>query len=108
MKRDGDAVVGEKFEASARFTNPLPIALRKGRFLIEGPGLDEQLKIKLSENVEPGEEAFCTFAMTPKLAGRATIAVKFYSKDLEDVDGFVNFMVKSADPSDDNEVPRDP
>ena len=98
-------MVGEKFEASARFTNPLPIPLKKGKFLIDGPGLDEQLKIKLSENVAPGEEAFCSFALTPKLSGRATIVAKFYSKELEDVDGFVNFMVKQADDSNnENEI----
>ncbi|XP_043275141.1 annulin isoform X2 [Venturia canescens] len=104
IKREDEAMVGKKLEASARFANPLPIALRKGKFLIEGPGLEEQLKIKLSESVQPGEEAFCTFSMTPRLPGRATIAAKFYSKELEDVDGFVNFMVKPDDPTLDNEI----
>lgn len=80
--------------AKASFTNPLPIALKKGKFLIEGPGLDEQLKIKLSDNIQPGERATCSFSMTPKLEGRSTIVAKFYSKELDDVDGFVNFMVK--------------
>lgn len=89
-----DPIVGELLEATARFTNPIPIALKRGKFLIEGPGLKEQLKLKLTEDVEVGGEAACRFTMTPVFEGRATIAAKFYSKELDDVDGFINFMVK--------------
>lgn len=91
----GVPIVGEELNATARFKNPLPIPLKKGKFLIEGPGLEEQLKLKLNETVEVGGEASCAFSMVPKLEGRSTIAAKFYSKELEDVDGFINFMVKS-------------
>ncbi|XP_031846608.1 transglutaminase isoform X2 [Nomia melanderi] len=93
---ENDPVVGETLNARARFKNPLPIPLRKCRFLIEGPGLDEQLKLKLSEPVEVDTDAECSFSMVPKFEGRATIAAKFYSKELEDVDGFINFMVKPS------------
>ncbi|KAK9306073.1 hypothetical protein QLX08_003130 [Tetragonisca angustula] len=86
--------VGRTLYATAKFKNPLPIPLRKCRFLIEGPGLEEQLKLKLSEPVEVDAYAECSFSMVPKHEGRATIAAKFYSKELEDVDGFINFMVK--------------
>ncbi|XP_033324173.2 transglutaminase isoform X1 [Megalopta genalis] len=88
--------VGETLHARAKFRNPLPIPLRKCRFLIEGPGLVEQLKLKLAEPVEVDAEAECSFSMVPKFEGRATIAAKFYSRELEDVDGFINFMVKPA------------
>lgn len=92
-----DAIVGQTLNASAKFRNPLPIPLKKGVFLIEGPGLDEQLKLKLSEPVEVDADAECTFSMIPKLEGRARIAAKFYSKELEDVDGHSNnFIIKSA------------
>lgn len=93
---ENEPVVGETLNATARFRNPLPIPLKKCRFLIEGPGLDEQLKMKLSESVEVEADAECSFSMVPKFEGRATIAAKFYSKELEDVDGFINFMVKPA------------
>lgn len=96
QQRRTDAVVNEVLEASATFKNPLPISLKKGQFLIEGPGLDKQLKLKLPSSVQPGDNATCTFSMTPKLDGRSTIAVKFHSKELDDVDGFLNFMVKPA------------
>jgi len=92
-----DAIVGHTLYASAKFRNPLPTPLRKGRFLIEGPGLDEQLKLKLSEPVEVNADAECSFSMMPKLEGRARIVAKFYSRELEDVDGHSNnFIVKSA------------
>ncbi|XP_024939545.1 annulin isoform X2 [Cephus cinctus] len=102
IKFEGDAVVGEKLTATASFINPLPIPLNRGKFIVDGPGLDEQLKIKLSDKVDVAEEARCEFSMVPKLAGRATIAAKFYSKELEDVDGFINLMVKS--PKSENDV----
>lgn len=41
--------VGEPFTVKANLTNPLPVPLRKCQFLIDGPGLGEPLKIKLSE-----------------------------------------------------------
>lgn len=91
---DDDPIVGELLQATARFTNPLPIALKRGKFLVDGPGLKEQMKLKLTADVEVGDEAVCRFAMTPEFEGRATIAAKFYSKELDDVDGFINFMVK--------------
>ncbi|XP_003395644.1 annulin isoform X1 [Bombus terrestris] len=92
---ENEPEVGKTLNATAKFQNPLPIPLKKCRFLIEGPGMDEQLKLKLSDQVEVDAYAECSFSMVPKFEGRATIAAKFYSKELEDVDGFVNFMVKS-------------
>lgn len=50
----------------------------------------------MSDSVEVDADAECSFSMVPKFEGRATIAAKFYSKELEDVDGFINFMVKPA------------
>ncbi|XP_011689029.1 PREDICTED: annulin-like [Wasmannia auropunctata] len=91
-----DAIVGQTLRATAKFRNPLPIPLRKGRFLIEGPGLDEQLKLKLSEDVGVVADAKCSFSMIPKLEGRAIIVAKFYSIELDDVDGYSNFIVKST------------
>ncbi|XP_014213359.1 annulin isoform X2 [Copidosoma floridanum] len=94
IELENEPCAGELLEAVARFTNPLPIPLRRGKFLIEGPGLREQIKLKLTENVEVGAEAVCRFSMYPEYEGRATIAAKFYSKELDDVDGFVNFTVQ--------------
>ncbi|XP_011688934.1 PREDICTED: annulin-like [Wasmannia auropunctata] len=92
-----DAIVGQTLHATAKFRNSLPIPLKNGRFIIEGPGLNEQLKLKLSESVEVDADVKCSFSMIPRLEGRAWIAAKFYSRELEDVDGHSNsFIVKSA------------
>lgn len=98
LQLETNPVVGEVLEAVAKFKNPLPIPLKKGKFVIEGPGLKEQLKLKLLENVEVGADAICKFSMIPEFEGRSTIAVKFASRDLDDVDGFLNFMVKRRMP----------
>lgn len=55
------------------------------------------MKLKLSSEVEQFGEATCAFSMVPPRVGRETIAAKFYSKELDDVDGFINFMVKRDD-----------
>ncbi|XP_043465051.1 annulin-like [Leptopilina heterotoma] len=89
-----DPKVGYELQASAEFSNPLPISLKKGKFIIDGPGLAEQLKLVLSEPVRPGQLAKCFFSMMPNHSGKATIVVKFYSKELSDINGFKEFMVK--------------
>ncbi|XP_014217646.1 annulin [Copidosoma floridanum] len=94
IKLENEPHANELLKVTARFTNPLPIPLRRGKFRIEGPGLREQLKVKLAENVGVGSEAVCRFSMYPEFEGRATIAVKFYSKELDDVDGFIDFVVQ--------------
>ncbi|XP_065095331.1 annulin-like isoform X1 [Ochlerotatus camptorhynchus] len=73
--------------------NPLPIALRKGIFQIEGSGIEKPLIFKHSE-IAVGETISNTFSLTPEFAGRATIAAKFTSKELDDVDGFLAFEAK--------------
>lgn len=88
--------VGYELQATAEFYNPLPIPLKRGKFIIDGPGLSEELKLPLSQSVKSGEIAQCSFSMIPKQSGKATIAAKFYSKELSDVDGFKEFMIKSG------------
>ncbi|XP_067007547.1 annulin [Anabrus simplex] len=94
IKIDGEPIQGEEFSATATLKNPLPIPLKKAQFMIEGPGLASQLKIKLPQTVPVGGEATATFKLTSRFDGRSTIAAKFVSKELDDVDGFLNFMVQ--------------
>jgi len=49
LQLDGEAVQGQEFSASATLKNPLPSSLKKAQFIIEGPGLTSQLKIKLPQ-----------------------------------------------------------
>ncbi|RVE54165.1 hypothetical protein evm_001288 [Chilo suppressalis] len=83
----------KEFTATVKLENPLPIPLKNGKFYIQGPGLDTQLKIELKEPVAPGATATAQFQLTPPWAGRHQISAKFNSKELHDVDGFLSFKV---------------
>uniref|UniRef100_A0A1S4H0X3 protein-glutamine gamma-glutamyltransferase n=1 Tax=Anopheles gambiae TaxID=7165 RepID=A0A1S4H0X3_ANOGA len=71
--------------------NPLPIPLHKGLFHLEGSGIGKPLLFKHAE-IAPGEKVSNTFTMTPPYSGRLTLAAKFTSKELDDVDGFLAFL----------------
>lgn len=83
----------EEIDVIVRLTNPLPIPLRKGLFQLEGPGLESQVLLKIAE-VPVGGTTSATFKYTPPYAGRAALAAKFSSKDLDDVDGFLAYEVE--------------
>ncbi|KAF5293128.1 hypothetical protein FQA39_LY13738 [Lamprigera yunnana] len=74
--------------------NPLPIALRRCEFTIDAPGLDKKLTLKVKDTIPPGGKALVKFKFVPPSVGSQTIAAKFVSPDLEDVDGFLNFVVE--------------
>lgn len=90
---DGKPVSKREFNVTVTVENPLPIPLRKGKFYIQGPGLDKQLKIELDDDVAPGAYATASFKLTPPWAGRHQITAKFNSKEMHDVDGFLSFNV---------------
>jgi transglutaminase 1 len=106
----------KEMKATVSLTNPLPIPLRKGVFNVEGPGIAKTLKLKLSEYVFVFEflcfliscffsdlasqaTGTCSFSFTPHFAGKKTLSAKFTSEELDDVDGFLEFMVKEANPA---------
>ncbi|XP_058452172.1 annulin isoform X1 [Malaya genurostris] len=92
IKLSDTAVSQSPVDVTISLLNPLPIPLRKGIFHVEGSGIAKPLIFKHSE-VEVDEVISNTFSMTPPFAGRATIAAKFTSKELDDVDGFLAFEV---------------
>jgi hypothetical protein len=47
-----------------------------------------------NRSIPTGGEATASFKLTPKFSGRSTIVAKFVSKELDDVDGFLNFMIE--------------
>ncbi|XP_026465258.1 annulin-like [Ctenocephalides felis] len=97
IRLGGLPTTGIPLEVSLRLTNPMPIALKKGVFIVEGTGLEQQLKIKLKQNIEPGQTHIETFNLTPPYSGRSTIVAKFSSKELDDVDGFLAYVVAQND-----------
>jgi len=48
----------------------------------------------LNRSIPSGGEATVSFKLTPKFSGRSTIAAKFVSKELDDVDGFLALMIE--------------
>ncbi|CAG4998459.1 unnamed protein product [Parnassius apollo] len=99
---NGKPTSRQEFEVIVKLENPLPIPLKNGKFYIQGPGLDKQLKIELNENVAPGEFATAQFKLTPPWAGRHQISAKFTSKEIQDIDGFRSFIV--SPPAESNDV----
>lgn len=85
--------LGEQFEVTVSLKNPLPSALSGAKFVIEGAGLGDPHKVAVSGRVAPGQEARAVVKMTAAKAGQRTIAAKFYSKELNDVDGYLNMEV---------------
>lgn len=84
---------GKENTAEITLENPLPVSLRKGEFTVEGPGIEKTLNLKVGYTVPSGSKANSGFKFTPPASGRQTIVVKFTSKEMDDVDGFLNFMV---------------
>uniref|UniRef100_A0A336LKB0 protein-glutamine gamma-glutamyltransferase n=1 Tax=Culicoides sonorensis TaxID=179676 RepID=A0A336LKB0_CULSO len=73
-----------------RLLNPLPLPLHKGVFHIEAPGFEKPLILKMPE-IPVKAMAEGKFDIIPPWSGRHTIFAKFDSKELDDVDGFLNF-----------------
>lgn len=69
------------------------MALNRGKFVIEGAGLGVPYKIALSKPVAIGQDAAVTVKMTAAKAGQKTIVAKFYSDELNDVDGYLTIDV---------------
>ncbi|XP_072936841.1 annulin-like isoform X2 [Epargyreus clarus] len=94
---DSKPVSHKEFTVTVKVENPLPIPLKNGKFYIQGPGLEKQLKIELNENVLPGEFATAQFKLTPPWAGRHQISAKFTSKEIRDIDGFLSLNVTTPE-----------
>lgn len=85
-------IQGQEVLADVELENPLPVPLKKGEFLIDAPGR-KQLIIKIKAAVLDKQKAVAQFKFTPPDAGKQTVAAKFTSKELSDVEGFINFVV---------------
>jgi transglutaminase 1 len=73
--------------------NPLPKELNGAKFVIEGAGLGVPHKVSVSDKVGSGKEARVVVKMTAAKVGQKTVSAKFYSKELNDVDGYINMDV---------------
>lgn len=48
IKIQGETIAHREVDVIIRLTNPLPMPLKKGRFQVEGPGIDNQLLFKVT------------------------------------------------------------
>lgn len=96
IKAHGDVVVGKPQTFTASFQNPLPHKLNRCYFAIEGPGLKQPYYLALKEGVHPRSEAWVDFQLTPATAGPRSVAAKFLSRELHDVEGFLEVLVKGG------------
>ncbi|XP_017060319.2 LOW QUALITY PROTEIN: annulin-like [Drosophila ficusphila] len=89
---EGNLVVHKKSKVIMSLKNPLPIPLRKGVFIVEGPGIKHPLKLKIAE-VPMGGNATADFEYTPPYYGHVAMVAKFSCKELDEVDGYKDFIV---------------
>ncbi|XP_059471130.1 annulin isoform X2 [Neocloeon triangulifer] len=106
FKLGGDVVEGKECTATVSLTNPLPVPLKNGTFSVEGPGIVKTLKLRLPGNLAPQATGSVDFKFSPHFAGKKTLSAKFSSAELDDVDGFLEFMVKEvATPATNGDAP---
>lgn len=86
-------VLGQEMTAKVMVKNPLPTSIKKGKFLIDAPGLGKQLVMNVTDKIRPGQMIIKEFKFVPDQLGRQTINAKFMSKELSDVNGFYYFVV---------------
>ena len=97
FKARKEVPLGETFDVTCTLKNPLPVALNRAKFVVEGAGLGVPHKVALGGPVSIGQEARIVVKMTAAKAGQRTIGVKFYSDELNDVDGFLVMDVTGSD-----------
>ncbi|KAG8198472.1 hypothetical protein JTE90_022202 [Oedothorax gibbosus] len=104
---EGEPVQGEELKVTAKLSNPLPKALRKGYFIIEGSGLGQAVKLRLPNDVAPESVAQVTCKLVPKSSGEKNIVAKFSSRELDDVDGYHVINVKAKPEAEENSKPSE-
>lgn len=85
--------VGREFTLEIRLSNPIRRVLEDCWFSVEGPGLNRPLRIN-SRNIMPGETITNTVRLVPDRSGPRTIVVVFHSRQLIDVVGTRQVIVR--------------
>ncbi|KAK8749209.1 hypothetical protein OTU49_015733 [Cherax quadricarinatus] len=98
VEYEGEMAVNVETKCKAYFTNPLPMVLTKGYFIVQGAGLTKVQVIKVKESVPVGSEAKCEFTVKPTTSGERALNIKFDSQQLEDVDGLTTVQVSETLP----------
>lgn len=96
---DGEICQNQHVTVTASFNNPLPVPLKNGVFVVEGSSLKKSVTQKCRGSVQPKADAKVTCKITPKTPGTKMVVIKFYCKELLDVEGYHVISVKSNDVS---------
>ncbi|XP_014243100.1 annulin-like [Cimex lectularius] len=88
------AIVNEPVTGVAEFLNPLNIPLTNGLIYIQGHFFKEVQKINIGL-VPPKQKITITFQLTALTAGEFSIAAKFISDQLEEVEGFARVIARN-------------
>eukprot|EP00918_Siedleckia_nematoides_P033728 GHVU01073272.1.p1 GENE.GHVU01073272.1~~GHVU01073272.1.p1 ORF type:complete len:769 (-),score=118.27 GHVU01073272.1:951-3257(-) len=91
-----EMTVGQEYDVELSFKNPLPRALTKCEFEVEGSGLQKLQKYKQA-TVGPHAEAKLTVKLKPRRAGQHELIAEFDAKELADVNGSLSILVKRAE-----------
>ncbi|KAM7413886.1 hypothetical protein PAMA_018944 [Pampus argenteus] len=87
-------VVREQATAKISFTNPLPVPLKGGVFIVEGAGLLSATKIHVNGNIGPGQNVSVKLSFSPMRTGVRKLVVHFDSDRLRDVKGATTVIVR--------------
>ncbi|XP_064644385.1 protein-glutamine gamma-glutamyltransferase K-like [Lineus longissimus] len=83
------------FEVTVTFENPTAIEITDCVFTIEGVGMDKIKAVKVP-NVGPKQSVSAKITLIPRLPGNRRIAAGFDSKQITDVVGFLDLVIKKG------------
>ncbi|XP_066541694.1 protein-glutamine gamma-glutamyltransferase 2-like [Hoplias malabaricus] len=92
----GEAVVSRNLTAKISFANPLPVALQRGVFTLEGSALTEEKVIQIPEAIGQGKQIEVNIPFIPTRAGLRKLLVDFDSDRLRDVKGEATIIVQGC------------
>lgn len=92
LEISGHLQVGEPFELTASFANPLDRMLQDCIFIVEGPGLSEAHRFYYRD-INPKETVVYRETFVPSKEGKRNIVVMFSSKQLIEVQGSMEVEV---------------
>ncbi|XP_072413058.1 protein-glutamine gamma-glutamyltransferase 2-like [Chiloscyllium punctatum] len=84
--------------AEITFSNPMPVDLCNGTFMVEGAGLTEEQSIPCPVSViKPGQEVKLRVKFSPQKHGLRKLTVDFNTDELKAVKSFKNIIIRPMD-----------
>ncbi|XP_048464327.1 protein-glutamine gamma-glutamyltransferase 2-like [Rhincodon typus] len=94
----GEPIQYHNLTAEISFSNPMPVNLCNGTFLVEGAGLTEEQNIPCPVSViKPGQKVKLMVMFTPQKSGLRKLIVDFNANELKAVKSFKNIIIIPTD-----------